>query len=233
MTLDPNLTCDRCITSSEDDARNIGKYKLYLPTLVSIRHSHCCIIVALILQLISFNVSPVLSVISLPDLSNVIKQPAGEYRKYHFASAALIKRPSLCDKLRGLTRRQVEQCKREPELIESIGHGIQLALLECRHAFQLAPWNCSDLSERDVFRRTRQGGTREIAFLQAVTSAGIAHAVTKACSSGTDLTACGCDRSNHQTSSSNTEPASEFQWSGKRIKTSMGAINYSKVFITL
>ena len=36
-------------------------------------------------------------------------------------------------------------------------------------------------------------GTREAAYLLAVTSAGVAHAVTKACSSGKHVH-CGCDR---------------------------------------
>ena len=35
-------------------------------------------------------------------------------------------------------------------------------------------------------------GSKETAFIYAVTSAGVAHAVTQACSAG-DLTDCGCD----------------------------------------
>ena len=37
-------------------------------------------------------------------------------------------------------------------------------------------------------------GNREAAFISAITSAGVAHAVTSACSSG-ELTSCDCDRS--------------------------------------
>ena len=37
-------------------------------------------------------------------------------------------------------------------------------------------------------------GTRESAFVHAISSAGVAHALTRACSSG-DLENCGCDRS--------------------------------------
>ena len=37
-------------------------------------------------------------------------------------------------------------------------------------------------------------GTREMAFVHAISSAGVAHALTRACSSGS-LENCGCDRS--------------------------------------
>lgn len=37
-------------------------------------------------------------------------------------------------------------------------------------------------------------GTRESAFVHAISSAGVAHALTRACSSG-ELENCGCDRS--------------------------------------
>ena len=37
-------------------------------------------------------------------------------------------------------------------------------------------------------------GTRESAFVHAISSAGVAHALTRACSSG-ELDNCGCDRS--------------------------------------
>lgn len=37
-------------------------------------------------------------------------------------------------------------------------------------------------------------GTREMAFVHAISSAGVAHALTRACSSG-ELENCGCDRS--------------------------------------
>jgi len=50
-------------------------------------------------------------------------------------------------------------------------------------------------------------GTREAAFVHAISSAGIAHAVTQYCSTG-QLLKCGCDRTIHS-------PAKGFQWAGK------------------
>lgn len=50
-------------------------------------------------------------------------------------------------------------------------------------------------------------GTREVAFVHAISSAGVAHAVTRACSKG-DLQTCGCDGTVKGRSSEG------FEWSG-------------------
>ena len=56
---------------------------------------------------------------------------------------------------------------------------------------------CSHFSSRLCFRRLSvccvvRAGSKETAFIYAVTSAGVVHAVTQACSSG-NLTDCSCD----------------------------------------
>ena len=50
-------------------------------------------------------------------------------------------------------------------------------------------------------------GTREAAFVHAISSAGVSHAVTRSCSSG-HLDSCGCDRSIQGTSPQG------FEWAG-------------------
>ena len=50
-------------------------------------------------------------------------------------------------------------------------------------------------------------GTREVAFVHAISAAGVAHSVTRACSKG-DLQTCGCDGTVKGRSSEG------FEWSG-------------------
>ena len=69
------------------------------------------------------------------------------------------------------------------------------------------------LLEYPIFNQTIKHDSRETAFLYAITSAGVVHSITEACSSG-NLNECSCDRSlysmpmNSQTSSSFTSPLS-------------------------
>ncbi|NWW20053.1 WNT4 protein, partial [Falcunculus frontatus] len=71
--------------------------------------------------------------------------------------------------------------------------GAELAVLECRHQFHSRRWNCSTLQGLQVFGKVAIQGTRESAFIHAISAASIAFAVTRACSRG-ELHKCGCDR---------------------------------------
>ncbi|MEE6483424.1 hypothetical protein FKM82_013547 [Ascaphus truei] len=66
-------------------------------------------------------------------------------------------------------------------------------------------------------------GTREAAFVYAISSAGVAFAVTRACSSG-DLDKCGCDRTVHGVSPQG------FQWSGCSDNIAYG-VAFSQSFV--
>lgn len=66
-------------------------------------------------------------------------------------------------------------------------------------------------------------GTREASFVHALSSAGVAHAVTRACSSGR-LTQCGCDR----TVSGPSDQG--FEWSGCSDNIAFG-IAFAKTFV--
>ena len=59
-----------------------------------------------------------------------------------------------------------------------------------RRKANLEPWQAA----LGGFYPVVSPGTREMAFVHAISSAGVAHALTRACSSG-ELENCGCDRS--------------------------------------
>ncbi|XP_008563662.1 PREDICTED: protein Wnt-4-like, partial [Galeopterus variegatus] len=69
----------------------------------------------------------------------------------------------------------------------------------------------------------RHSGTREAAFVYAISSAGVAFAVTRACSSG-ELEKCGCDRTVHGVSPQG------FQWSGCSDNIAYG-VAFSQSFV--
>ncbi|XP_036388518.1 protein Wnt-4a-like [Megalops cyprinoides] len=123
------------------------------------------------------------------------------------SSVGSISEEETCEKLKGLVQRQVQICKRNVEVMDSVRRGAQLAIDECQHQFRNRRWNCTTLETLPVFGKVVTQGTREAAFVYAISSASVAFAVTRACSSG-ELDRCGCDRSVRGVSPEG------FQWSG-------------------
>ena len=76
-------------------------------------------------------------------------------------------------------------------IINSIG--FRAGISECQQQFQNERWNCTAEGDQQVFGRTLMRGSRETAFVHAITSAGVVFAVTQSCSAGR-LMNCGCDR---------------------------------------
>ncbi|XP_014389843.1 PREDICTED: protein Wnt-4 [Myotis brandtii] len=114
-------------------------------------------------------------------------------------------------------------CKRNLEVMDSVRRGAQLAIEECQYQFRNRRWNCSTLDSLPVFGKVVTQGTREAAFVYAISSAGVAFAVTRACSSG-ELEKCGCDRTVHGVSPQG------FQWSGCSDNIAYG-VAFSQSFV--
>ncbi|XP_053551970.1 protein Wnt-7b-like [Bombina bombina] len=115
----------------------------------------------------------------------------------------------ICSKMPGLSSRQRTICQARPDAIIAIGTGARMGNEECRYQFQRSRWNCSSLGEPSLFGQELKVGSREAAFFYAILSAGIAHAITNACSHG-NLTYCGCDREKH----GYHDPEKGWRWGG-------------------
>uniref|UniRef100_A0AAY4BT38 Protein Wnt n=1 Tax=Denticeps clupeoides TaxID=299321 RepID=A0AAY4BT38_9TELE len=139
------------------------------------------------------------------------------------SSLGSISEEETCEKLRGLIQRQVQICKRNLEVMDAVRRGAQLAIDECQFQFRSRRWNCSTLETVPVFGKVVTQGTREAAFVYAISAASVAFAVTRACSSG-ELEKCGCDRNVHGFSPEG------FQWSGCSDNIAYG-VAFSQSFV--
>ncbi|XP_069178063.1 protein Wnt-16 isoform X2 [Procambarus clarkii] len=118
--------------------------------------------------------------------------PQGDQEVHNFSTSSAI---SICQHLPGLVQQQVAVCQSHPDTIRSVSDGARLGINECQYQFRNERWNCTTGGDLDVpFGYTIKRGSKETAFIYAVTSAGVVHAVTHACSSG-NLTDCSCDMS--------------------------------------
>ncbi|KAL0126528.1 hypothetical protein PUN28_005121 [Cardiocondyla obscurior] len=105
---------------------------------------------------------------------------------------AVVVGAAVCSRIPGLAKSQREQCRKAPHAMPAVGEGAALGLRECRHQFRHHRWNCSHVSNDQVFGHVVVVGSREAAFTYAISSAGVTYAVTAACSRG-NITACGCE----------------------------------------
>ncbi|XP_075915454.1 protein Wnt-5b-like isoform X2 [Petromyzon marinus] len=106
----------------------------------------------------------------------------------------------LCIWVPGLSPAQRRICLRHQDHMAHVAEGVHLALSECRHQFQGKRWNCTVPGAEDTLdpvAKSADGagfthdappgvspGSREAAFVSAVTAAGVAHAVARACRQG-------------------------------------------------
>ncbi|XP_075917335.1 protein Wnt-5b-like [Petromyzon marinus] len=112
----------------------------------------------------------------------------------------------LCIWVPGLSPAQRRICLRHRDHVAHVAEGVHLALSECRHQFQGKRWNCTVPSAEDALDLVAESadgagfthdaplgvspGSREAAFVSAVTAAGVAHVVARACRQGALQGAC-------------------------------------------
>nr|NP_001122331.1 wingless-type MMTV integration site family, member 3 [Ciona intestinalis]BAE06752.1 Wnt signaling ligand [Ciona intestinalis] len=104
----------------------------------------------------------------------------------------------------------------------SIAHGTKMGIDQCKHQFSDRRWNCPTqplrtarpIRRRNVFGPVLERASKEAAFVHAINSAGVAHSITKACSSG-DMRSCGCDdRVKEKTPALQEIVGGKWSWSG-------------------
>lgn len=122
----------------------------------------------------------------------------------------MLDRQTICRKSSQIGGRQDEMCRNEPEIIDEVLTGVQLAMEECQIQFQDRRWNCtSDKTSMSNLLRKKMD-TKEAAFIQAITSVGILHSVADGCSKGR-LLQCSCDSGRPSEPPSNGE---NWVWGG-------------------
>ncbi|XP_075858438.1 protein Wnt-11 isoform X2 [Microcebus murinus] len=96
-----------------------------------------------------------------------------------------------CKQLEGLVSAQVQLCRSNLELMHTIVHAAREVTKACRRAFADMRWNCSSIELAPNYLLDLERGTRESAFVYALSAAAISHAIARACTSG-DLPGCSC-----------------------------------------
>ncbi|CAF3043359.1 unnamed protein product [Rotaria socialis] len=99
---------------------------------------------------------------------------------------------NICHNKYGLHPKQIRFCQRNEKIMPFIHFGTNLALEQCQMQFKNRHWNCTLFAHNNLIGNILDSGTKESAYIHALTSAGIAYAITKACSNGR-LDSCGCD----------------------------------------
>lgn len=130
-----------------------------------------------------------------------------------------------CHKLRSQVKEQRDLCVLSHKALQTVSRGAKLGIDECQHQFRTARWNCTTFSNiPSVFGGVLTVMSREKAYVYAVSAAGVAYSITRACSKG-ELAECGCDNAIRQ-----RKPRGAWQWGGCSDDIAFGA-QFSRKFV--
>ncbi|XP_064615077.1 protein Wnt-11b-2-like [Liolophura sinensis] len=107
----------------------------------------------------------------------------------------------------GLVSNQIKICKQHLDLMPTVRLSTKMAVETCQTQFSDRRWNCSSAGLAPKLSRDLTTGTREQAYVYAVSSASLVHAVARACSIGV-TTKCSCG------ALPNSPPDGDFKWGG-------------------
>ncbi|EFN88872.1 protein Wnt-10a [Harpegnathos saltator] len=138
----------------------------------------------------------------------------------------------VCNGIPGLTKEQRELCHVNPDVTVAALKGLQMAVSECQYQFMWHRWNCSSLTPSSRTQQSSvllQRGYRETAFAYAISAAGVAYNVARACSMGR-LLSCGCDPSNYRGKTPAKARGVQWKWGGCSHNLDYG-IEFSRQFL--
>jgi hypothetical protein len=100
-----------------------------------------------------------------------------------------------CSQFSGLTPGQAKLCELYADHMAPVAKGARIGIVECQHQFKESQWNCSTISNNTVFGNgIAKVGSRESAFVHAISAAGVLQAIGRSCRNG-DISTCGCSTS--------------------------------------
>ncbi|XP_070538235.1 protein Wnt-11-like [Ptychodera flava] len=98
-----------------------------------------------------------------------------------------------CKKAKGLVSSQVKLCRRNLDAMEGLVEAAELTKETCQEQFSDRRWNCSSINRAPDYTPDLDKGTRESAYVYALSAAAVAYSIAIECSSGS-ITKCGCGR---------------------------------------
>nr|ALL53301.1 WntA ligand [Thamnocephalus platyurus] len=90
------------------------------------------------------------------------------------------------------TQKKLSICSQPQGILKAMVMGAREAITECQSQFKTRRWNCSTVPGTGRFPKALRIKSRERAYIQALTSAGLTSAITRACARG-EVADCGCD----------------------------------------
>ncbi|VDK47025.1 unnamed protein product [Anisakis simplex] len=111
-------------------------------------------------------------------------------------------------------------CRTQPAIAVAAYEGIQDAMSACREHMRFQPWDCSHISTVLHDPPILRLGTRETAYLWAMSSAGAAWGVSTACAQGW-LTECACNGRAHK--------KENWEWGGCSYGVQFGIVTSRKL----
>uniref|UniRef100_A0A669C730 Protein Wnt n=1 Tax=Oreochromis niloticus TaxID=8128 RepID=A0A669C730_ORENI len=112
----------------------------------------------------------------------------------HTPASLHINQTQHCKQLPGMVSSQAQLCRSNLELMQTIIQAAREVKKTCQKTFADMRWNCSSIDipiDTPKYRPDLDRGTREAAFVYALSAATISHTIARACTTG-DLRLCSC-----------------------------------------